>query len=87
MSWGGTSPGSSSSASWRSSPSPPPSEFSSPGPVLLSSSSESGIGMDFMEELPKKKKVRILYLFRLLISTDFLILHEKREAKATLHLR
>lgn len=59
MSWGGTSPGSSSSASWRSSPSPPPRDLSSPSAVLsTSAASDEGIVMDYFDELPRKKKVR-----------------------------
>lgn len=63
LSWGGTSPGSSSSASWRSSPSPPPRDIYSPSAHLSTSSTstDEGIVMDDMDELPKKKKPRIIY--------------------------
>lgn len=58
--WPSTSPEesiSSSSASYRSTPSPPPSEYS-PQTVQLSSSSVSdeGIVTDYLDELPRKKK-------------------------------
>ncbi|KAF2881365.1 hypothetical protein ILUMI_24808 [Ignelater luminosus] len=57
MSWGGTSPGSSSSASWRSSPSPPPRDLPSPSAGLsTSAASDEGIVMDYFDELPRKKK-------------------------------
>ncbi|KAF5277740.1 hypothetical protein FQR65_LT03720 [Abscondita terminalis] len=57
MSWGGTSPGSSSSASWRSSPSPPPRDDVSSPPVLsTSAASDEGIVVDYFDELPRKKK-------------------------------
>lgn len=59
MSWIGTSPESSSSASsCRLSPSPPPRDTASPNAAILSSSSASdeGIGMDFLYEMPRKKK-------------------------------
>ncbi|XP_074041984.1 glucose transporter 4 enhancer factor [Leptinotarsa decemlineata] len=54
----GTSPGStSSSASYRSTPSPPPLAHSSPFPTSLSYSYDEGIVMDYyLDDLPRKKK-------------------------------
>ncbi|XP_025832031.1 zinc finger protein 704-like [Agrilus planipennis] len=60
ISWGGTSPGSSSSASWRSSPSPPPSDITlSSGPLSTSAASDEGIVVDFIDEYPRKKKFQL----------------------------
>ncbi|XP_019867464.1 zinc finger protein 395 isoform X1 [Aethina tumida] len=64
-SWLSSSPGSSSSsASYRSTPSPPPRTYSpNSTPLSTSSASDEGIVMDYPDEMPRKKKnlTRIIY--------------------------